>query len=378
MILALTGCSAETVSVEDYNSILKKQEQYKDTIEKNQDEYEKLEEEKKKLQDNCQEYESLYKQKELIVRNLTEENEKTKEEIENVKLQNKDIEDKYNNIKNILSVICNKQLFFDQLTELEKTNYTEISTSIGDLQPYEINLWDFDGQSGEIIYDFNSDKKLDTLFFFLERHKGDYEYIGVSKCYILVNGYMVEYDKMDDYYSNSISAIGIMDIDVNDNFIEFYITQGDMANSVRNTIYRLSDNGIEEMSSFTGGIRGLSGDGKIYYWGGNLYEKYDDVFDTDLVISYYDIYQNDYVYTDQIIGKTIIADYNIIVYKSAEDVICDGPVTYEDKLRMAEGKIITILQDSDKFEVLSIEDQTKIRIEDGRVGWIGGLHMVWD
>jgi hypothetical protein len=75
--------------------------------------------------------------------------------------------------------------------------------------------------------------------------------------------------------------------------------------------------------------------------------------------------------------ERLSAEFEFILYKSKEDVIDGPPVTDEEKVQMSQGKIVKMIKSGDTFKVLSVTDGIKVMTSDGKVGWIGGFHMVW-
>lgn len=267
---------------------------------------------------------------------------------------------------------------FEDLTQEEKDQYEKIKKSIDNNSPYEFYFSEQQSEIGQIKYDFNNDGKIEILEYATKTGEGPYGYKEVQECKITFAGESVE--QKSDYIDNAegISCIGIIDTIKNDNCTEVYITDGYLRGGTA-VIYRLTDKGIENAGEVDGGIEATSGDGKIYYWGGNLYESYNEgKFDTNLVLTYYDINRKEYVNTDQIIGKTITSDREIIVYKTAEDVIDGAPLEEEEIIRRSKGKTVTTIKINEKYKVISLDNGVKIMTEDGKTGWIGGFHMVWD
>lgn len=259
---------------------------------------------------------------------------------------------------------------YNELTNEEKNHYDKIKKAIENNMPYEILFSTNVSQEGKIKYDFNNDGKIDNLKYSTVVGSGGV----VEKCKIDLAGILLEQNRNGE----GISSLGIIDVNNKDNYIEIFINDGYLRGGAA-TIYRLTDNDIKEIGHLDAGIQATSGDGKIYYWGSNLFERDNNgKFDTDLVLSYYDVDKKEYIETDQIVGKTIVADREISVYKTREDVIGDMPLTDEEIQERSKGKIVKKIKSNEKFEVLSREQGTKVRTEDGKVGWIGGFHMVWD
>lgn len=265
-------------------------------------------------------------------------------------------------------------------TEDEKSIYDTIIKYIENNLPYKINFSESNLEKGQIKYDFNNDKKTEILEYSVIKGKNYYKNIN-TKIIFNIAGSSLEQNYFDEY-EEGIVSIGVVDINKQDNYVEFFTDNGFLRGGV-SVVYRLIDNDIQEIARVDGGILATSGDGKIYYWGGNLYEEQEistaGRFNSDLVLSCYDIDKKEYVNTKQIIGKTIISDREIRVYKRKEDLVTDGPPMTEEEINQnAEGKLVKIIEKNMNFKVLSIENGIKIRTEDGKVGWIGGFHMVAD
>lgn len=174
---------------------------------------------------------------------------------------------------------------------------------------------------------------------------------------------------------SDLKGIGIFDIDQQDQYIEFFVTT-ESFNGIYwdTTIFRMNNNQDIELKAVIGSlIVGTSGDGKVYYWGGNLDEN--ESFDPALVLNYYDINLENYVDTDQIIGKTLDNFGGVIIFENENDVPTGAPV----QITMEFPGAIRELKNEEKITILQIGDDTaKIKCEDGLIGWIGGFHMVWD
>ena len=262
----------------------------------------------------------------------------------------------------------NKKNEYDELTQKEKDQLDKIKSTINENLIYNIEFSKTNPDKGQIKYDFNNDNKIDSLNYLTELMDNPSDII--KKCKIDINGFTLERETNAD----EIVSMGIFDADKNDNYIEIFIVYGYLRGGTPE-IYRLTDKGIEKIADIDGGIVATSGDGKIYYWGGNLFEE---AFNTNLVLTYYDINKKEYIETEQIVGKTITAKFDCILYKTKEAVLDGAPVTEEDKIKMSKGKIVKIVKSGEKFKVLSVSDGIKIKTNDGKIGWIGGFHMVWD
>lgn len=279
-----------------------------------------------------------------------------------------------NNIQVKSDAKSNLEVEYSKLTQDEKAQYDKIKKAIEEKSPYEISFMEKSNPSGTIKYDFNNDSKIDTLNYSTSDITQSNNWTTIGYCTININ------DKTVGRKSEApegLSGVGIIDVDTKDNFVEFYIVDDYLAGGIPR-IYRLtSNNEIETVCDIAGGIVGTSGDGKIYHWGGNLFE---DGFNPDWVLSYYDIYKKDEINTNQIIGKTITAPQKITVYKEAKNVPEGPPQTPEDIARATEGKIVASIAKGETFKVIEANGPGAVKIQttDGKQGWIGGFHMVWD
>ncbi|PKM95602.1 MAG: hypothetical protein CVU84_02025 [Firmicutes bacterium HGW-Firmicutes-1] len=128
--------------------------------------------------------------------------------------------------------------------------------------------------------------------------------------------------------------------------------------------------------------RKMYGDGKIYYQGGQMFITGKEDFTIDTVIDYYDIEINDYVEVNNFIDKTFTAEWNELVVFKEKEYVYGGIHEIMDWIpEEHEDEYIAILDKDDKFTVLSIDDVYNIyevQLEDGQVGWIGGLTYYLD
>jgi len=266
---------------------------------------------------------------------------------------------------------------YDKLSATEKERYDAIDEAIKNNTIYTIYFGNKDTITEQIKYDFNYDGKIEVLHYTTTKGKDSIGYSIIKKCNLSMLGDSIEQESFENHIGEGLISLGIADFDKNDDCIDIIIKDGDIY--CTSYVYRFENNKFIKRAEITGEILATSGDGKVFFWGGNLYEpRINEDFNTDLVITYYDIVINEYVKTYQLIGKTIISDREIIVFKSADDVFNGPPITKDEILKMSEGKIVSILKANDKFEVLIIDNVVKIRTEDGKEGWIGGFHMIWD
>lgn len=255
----------------------------------------------------------------------------------------------------------------DSKSDTINTGNLDAAISMNRLYPVESGLQ----------YDFNGDNQPDALTYRIISHSNTQHIQSCQELELqLGDGYIYYQLFRDPYgeYMSGISATGICDIDKSDNYIEFYITT-ETNNGVywNTTIYRLNENNeIVKLAFLGSSILGVSGDGKVYYWGGNLVER--APFNPDYVVSYYDINLGDFVSTDQIIGKTF-TDIRAIIYENREDVPTGAPVEASLEFPGA----IRFIKENEPVTILEVGgDTAKIQTEDGLVGWIGGFHMVFD
>lgn len=131
----------------------------------------------------------------------------------------------------------------------------------------------------------------------------------------------------------------------------------------------------------------------MFLWEGCIDTQGDYESDEYLVLFYYDYNKKKYVLKDDIIGRSIKFDWNIYLYKSKEDVVCGAPVDVEEEVRRNPNIIIKTITAGEKMTIISIDalisesfsggyvntdNGIKVKTKDGKIGWIGGFHMVWD
>ena len=124
----------------------------------------------------------------------------------------------------------------------------------------------------------------------------------------------------------------------------------------------------------------IDGSGKIYFWGGQLFETTKSEFNYDLVMKYYDIETNSIVNTNNAIGKTFESEYNsLIVFKEQEYVYKDVWEQIDWSKEQHEGEYIADLSKGDTFKLLSVDGNTyEIELSEGQIGWVGGFHFYID
>ena len=262
----------------------------------------------------------------------------------------------------------------DELTDEEKDAIAVVGGRFDANLLYEIDLGGSTDKSGAVKYDFNGDDMIETLSYTLTRGE-DSELLVVSLGNSRIECLLI-YEPVGAV--NNFRALGICDVDKGDGVIDFFITKVSYNGIFETTsIYRLGvDNDIVALAGLDTGISGVSGDGKVYYWGGNLKETYKDNFNPDYVLTYYDIARREYVDTDQIMGKTFTDMGGFLLFANHEDVPTGGPVEMTDDLpgvirRLEPGEALTILD-------VPRDDTAQVRTEGGETGWVGGFHMVWD
>ena len=252
---------------------------------------------------------------------------------------------------------------YSDLSEKEKSTIKDIDSLIENNKLYLLELFNFTG-TDSIKYDFDKDGKISELKFSITQHKnarGRYTYrefemsCGNSTIYLL--GYA--------------NRIGICDVDKNDQSIELFVADsGSTIIDMRSTIFRINEEGIERFVDRLNLILGVSGDGKVYYWGGNLKETPYDNFNSDYVIRYFDINLMEYVDTDQIIGKSFTDLGNKIVFENEEQAPSAAPIEFS----MESPGAIYQTKEGEKVTILDFGwCRAKIQCEDGLIGWIGGF-----
>lgn len=266
---------------------------------------------------------------------------------------------------------------YADLTEAEKDTIAELDALFADNRMYEINLEGSGEKEGSVKYDFNGDGLIEILSYSLKVASNIPDdthflvvFLGNSSLNCLLGP--DPFGQVD-----SFRALGICDVDKGDGVIDFYVTKVSYNGVFEMTsIYRLNaDNEITALAGLDTGIKGVSGDGKVYYWGGNLKEPRTD-FNPDYVLTYYDIALREYVETDQIIGKTFTDMGGFLLFAAHADVPTGAPVEMTDDLpgvirRLEPGEAVTILE-------VPRDDTAQVRTGDGTEGWVGGFHMVWD
>lgn len=275
---------------------------------------------------------------------------------------------------------------------------SDINKAISLNKPYEITFNKDYPISGRVKFDFDHDGVNEKLEYETTFDNNPSKMQKIISCTLLYKGkkLVCKYDANGDTWNIGFVVLGIIDANKSDKTTEIYLkTEGmnGLSNGIGYYLYRLSDKGIVEAGSMHGKIMGLSGDGKIYYWGGNLLDKGSiDKFDTNEVLIYYDIESQKLIKTSQIIGKRFIANYEVIVYKASNDVIRGAPVSVEEKIKGREDIIIKRIKPGEGYTVIALEDAfeehmnkvhlsdtgVKVKTDDGKEGYIGGFHMVWD
>jgi len=233
----------------------------------------------------------------------------------------------------------------------------------------------------EIIYDFNKDKKLEVLKIrcifgtrdeetsILEPKETVFEItLGDKKVIVKPNP-----ECWDEYFE-----VGICDVDLEDNYVEFYTTQFEDCYG-SSLLFRLNGKCLEEAVG-TGyeEIVGVSGDGKIFIWNGSFRNTYfEDESYEDFLLWYLDYKTGNFISSNHMIGKIYHAFYDDILFRQLEYVPWGPPINitldlpgafYEPEF----GELLTVLDKDDGAQAI------KVRTQDGKEGWIGGHHMVWN
>ena len=260
--------------------------------------------------------------------------------------------------------------------------YNNIQIQLTESGRYKDRLTE-DRLTRSLVDDFDLDGTLDIINLeFLLKDLGEGPKV-IGSSIITYKDQTLEFDYIDNgEYPWGLTEIGVMDVDSEDQSLEFYIKEGDLADRVVYVIYRIDEGVLSQVDTMWGEILGVYGDGKIYYWGGHLIEpNYNEVHNPDMAVAYYDLEQKDYVTTEQIIGKSVELTRTVILYKELEDVIDGAPMEFESMLEMTKESRVALLEAGDKIKVLDIDlvyNRAKVSTASGYTGWIGGFHMVWD
>ncbi len=230
----------------------------------------------------------------------------------------------------------------------------------------------------EVKYDFNMDGEIDTLQVscsfnqHIENNSTQY-YDTVVELSIgnSTKTIQLDYGQYDSF------MVGICDVDLSDDFVEIYTTEFSDCYGI-SSLFRMKGDELEKAVDLGyNKIVGVSGDGKVYVWDGCY--RYTQVGESyeDLVLWYIDYESGKTISTNQIIGKQYSVSYQDILFHDLEDVPCGPPVEVSMKLEGAfyeplDGEILTIIDKNDSYQAL------KVRTKDGKEGWIGGYHMVWN
>lgn len=280
----------------------------------------------------------------------------------------------------------------------EAKQFEQIKKAIDSNSDYIIKFTE--GNSGFVEYDFNNDGKKEVLEYSTQSGKNTWNFETIMKCNVRIGSFTIEREYTETgEVGGGLSFIAVADVDKKDNYIEFYISDGSLGDRVTNTFYRLTESGIEELCTIVSEVLEYSGEGQIYFWRGCLFNPWKgEKLDLNTVLVYYDLNKREYIISDQVIGKTFIADNRIFVYKTNDDVQWGAPINDDEILQNENGKILKIIDPGEKFIVTQIDEKSafrtsetngtkviyyndngiKIKTEDGIEGWIGGFHMVWD
>lgn len=265
-------------------------------------------------------------------------------------------------------------LAYEDLTDGEKDAAAELDDRFAENRIYEIDLESPGEQAGTVKYDFNGDGMIDVLDYELTRGE-DSELLVISLGESRIECLLI-YDSIGAV--SAFKSIGLCDADRRDGAIDICIIKVSRNGIFETTsIYRLDETGqLAPLAGMDTALSGVSGDGKIYYWGGNLKETPQDYFNADYVVMYYDIALREYVRTDQIVGKTFTDLGGWLLFGNKKDVPTGGPVEMTEDLpgvirRLEPGEEVTIL-------AMPENDVVNVKTGDGTAGWLGGFHMVWD
>lgn len=268
------------------------------------------------------------------------------------------------------------------LTADQWRDYNSIVKSMNNIGKYSSPLRK-DMLFRSLVYDFDSNGEIDTVYFDMELAELELGTQSIAKVTIIYEDQSAVFNYTENgEYGWGIKEFGVIDVNESDDTVEFYVKQGDLADRVIYGIYQIKDGKLIQVSTMSGEILGVSGDGKIYYWGGNLMEPGpNDRFSPDLVTSYFDLELKEYVPTDQIVGKEIPVSWKVILYTLKEDVIDGAPREWDALVAESESTRVAILEEGVVMTVLEhdhMTSRTKVSTDNGYEGWIGGFHMVWD
>ncbi|HQA57535.1 MAG TPA: hypothetical protein PK033_06615 [Acetivibrio sp.] len=290
-----------------------------------------------------------------------------------------------------------KELSYSELTQIEKERYNEIKQSLETNKEWGFSFSGEKSEIGEIKYDFDQDGLIETISYKTNFQTNQYgvdlvKSVSLNYCN---NSFDFEFENFNNYFYSptpSNAAIVFYDVDKDDNFLEFNLVNSNkLSNRVKNTIFRINGEQIEKIVSIDSKIISVPGDGNIYYWSGNIFGRNN----LDYTVVYYNINDRKFVVNDELIGKTLTAEYRFTVYLTKESVVHGAPVDPEYLSKKAKENYI--LEPGEKFTVTSLDgvintwvgedginyifyndSGLKIRTESGVEGWIGGFHMVYD
>jgi hypothetical protein len=234
-----------------------------------------------------------------------------------------------------------------------------------------------------LVYDFDNDGNIDIIDFEMIIGESQSGVKGINQSIINYEDQKLVFDYVDNgEYAWGITEFGVVDVDSSDQTVEFFIKEGDLADRVIYSFYRIDQGELVQVTTMRGEILGAYGDGKLYYWGGQLIEPYyKQDLNPDMALSYYDIDQLEYVNTDQIIGKSFTNSQQMILFEAKDDVL-DGPaMEFGSMLEMTKDTRVALLEVGNLLTVMDIDHNTlraRVSTESGYEGWIGGFHMVWD
>lgn len=252
----------------------------------------------------------------------------------------------------------------------------DVFETFKDNQPYYFEVED--GLKTRVKIDLNGDGDRENLSFFVDE-KRDSQFIEIR-----VGDKEVNIERKDGIVKNFF----VMDSNKKDKFIEFgFITSKEDGLKPSVYIYRYSKKRkIEKVNkkplNFI--MEGVSGNGKIYFWEGMIYRTGKKNFDSNDVLRYYDV-DDDKIVENKIKEKErrYENEWEMVVYKEESDIIEKEPITEEEKIEIAEREKILagVLRKWDKFEIIKVSkgtDHVKIKMYNGKTGWIGGNHMIWE
>lgn len=283
----------------------------------------------------------------------------------------------------------NEEISLDDVSDEVKKSINDINNALLNRKLYQcFSLEDYDFYYSnmpwpdvlekKILYDFNKDKKLEALkirCIFDTRYEETATLEPKEAVFEITLGDKKIIVKLDSIFWNKNFEVGICDVDLEDNYVEFYTTQFEMCYG-SSLIFRLNGNSLEEaVNTDYEEIVGVSGDGRIFIWNGCFTYSENESYE-DLLLWYLDYKTGNFISSDHMIGKPYHASSGVILFRKLENVpvapveiTLDLPGAFYE---LKEDEILTVLDKDDGRQAI------KVRTQDGQEGWIGGYHMVWN